>query len=96
MKYIKIYYLYILINHSLGAKSAELHRPVRHSENKYKHIQKLKKAGALGIVDKLVVFISSKKKICRIVKSYFDIPQVYFCLLLHFIHVLYLSQSYLL
>lgn len=38
--------------YSLGAKSAELHRPVRHSENKYKHIQKLKKAGALGIVDK--------------------------------------------
>ncbi|XP_012945974.1 leucine-rich repeat-containing protein 27 isoform X2 [Aplysia californica] len=38
--------------YSLGAKSAELHRPVRHSENKYKHIQKLKKAGALGVVDK--------------------------------------------
>jgi len=38
-------------DYPMGARSAELHRPARHSENKYKHIQKLKKAGALGVVD---------------------------------------------
>ncbi|RUS77823.1 hypothetical protein EGW08_014416 [Elysia chlorotica] len=38
--------------YTVGARSAELHRPTSYSENRTQHIMKLKKAGALGQIDR--------------------------------------------
>ncbi|GFO13391.1 leucine-rich repeat-containing protein 27-like isoform x2 [Plakobranchus ocellatus] len=38
--------------YSIGARSAELHRPTSYTENRNQHILRLKKAGALGQIDR--------------------------------------------